>query len=316
MFMSFAPMEGVTGAAYRRLHHELFPGADVYYSPFIAPDAAGRFKLSHLRELLPDNNTGVRLIPQVLTNSASAFLSVAQQLKELGYDEINLNAGCPSGTVTAKRKGAGMLADLNSLDAFLAEVFSHCPVAVSIKTRMGMESTAEFSAILELYRKYPLCELIIHARARSGMYQSKAEPAAFAAALPCPWPVTYNGDLFSPADLDLLRCAVPGQDRIMLGRGAASDPALFRILRGGRALEREELRVFHDRLLDAALGSGLSPAFAMARMKELWFYLIRKFPGADKPYKMLNKSRSLADYRAAVDALFASGRFDAEAYFS
>ena len=317
MVLSFAPMEGVTGADYRRLHHELFGGADVYYSPFIAPDSAGRFKMSHLRGLLPENNRDLKLIPQVLTNSAGAFLSVAAQLKELGYPEVNLNADCPSGTVTAKHKGAGMLADPTALDAFLAEVFAHTPVSVSVKTRMGMESAAEFPALLEVYRKYPLCELIIHARVREDMYRRPADKSAFAAALPsCGCPVCYNGDIFSPEDLSALLALVPGQERIMLGRGAAADPALVRVFRGGSTLESAELRVFHDRLLDAALGAGLSPAHAMARMKELWFYLRCKFPGADRAVKRLNKSRTLEDYRAAVDAVFSSGCFDPAAWFS
>ena len=316
MILSFAPMEGVTGADYRRIHREMFGGADVYYSPFIAPDAGGHFKISHLRGLLPENNHGVRLIPQILTNNAAAFLSVAGQLAELGYEEVNLNAGCPSGTVVAKHKGAGMLQDLSHLDAFLSEVFSHVSLSVSVKTRLGLQSTAEFPAILEIYRRYPLSELIIHARDRVGMYQSRVDLPAFAHALPdCPFPVVYNGDLFAPSDLEKLLSELPSLDRVMLGRGAAADPALFRRMRGGAALELKELREFHDRLLDAALAAGLSEAHAMARMKELWFYLIWKFPGSGRFGKALNKSRRLEDYRSAVDALFASGLFDPEAAF-
>ena len=156
MILSFAPMEGVTGASYRRIHSEMFPGADRYYAPFIAPDSQGNFRLKHLRDVLPDSNRGISLVPQILANSPEAFLSVAGQLRELGYEEVNLNAGCPSGTVVAKHKGAGMLSDLNTLDAFLDRVFSAAPVSVSVKTRMGMNSTHEFPAILEVYKRYPL----------------------------------------------------------------------------------------------------------------------------------------------------------------
>ena len=117
MELSFAPMEGVTGCIYRRIHAECFPGADVYYAPFIAPDSSGRFKGSALRELLPENNPGITLVPQLLCNAPEPFLAAARELADLGYGEVNLNVGCPSGTVVKKHKGAGMLAD----PAFLAK---------------------------------------------------------------------------------------------------------------------------------------------------------------------------------------------------
>ena len=248
MFLSFAPMEGVTGAAYRRIHSAMFPGADSYYAPFIAPDSQGNFRLKHLRDILPDNNQGISLVPQILANSAEAFLAVARQLKELGYEEVNLNAGCPSGTVVSKHKGAGMLADPAALDAFLRRVFDEAPVKISVKTRMGLNSTEEFPSILEIYKRYPLSELIIHARDRAGMYQSRPDQEAFAWAFGgCPFPVCYNGNLFNAEHLRSLTEKVPGLERVMLGRGAAANPALFRVLRGGAPLERQELREFHDR---------------------------------------------------------------------
>lgn len=307
MDLSFAPIEGVTGAEYRRVHRRFFPEADRYFAPFAAPDSAGRIKKNQLRALLPEENGGLSLVPQILTNSAAAFLAAAETLAGLGYAEVNLNAGCPSGTVVSKHKGAGMLGDPAALDAFLDEVFSRAPVAVSVKTRLGLKSADEFPALLEVYRRYPLAELIVHARDREGMYKSRPDHAAFAAALAdAPWPVCYNGDIFSPEDLAALRAEFPALGRVMLGRGALADPALFRVLRGGRALDREELRAFHDALLSELLESGLPPVFALARLKELWSYMIRLFPAGAKQHKAINKSRDLAAYRDAVSALFNS----------
>ena len=201
MELSFAPMEGITGSIYRRVHARFFPGADVYYAPFIAPDGTGRFKGSALRELLAENNEGVSLIPQLLVNAPEPFLAAAEALGDLGYEEINLNIGCPSGTVVAKHKGAGMLGDLESLERCLDEIFTRCPLRVSVKTRLGLSSTGEFPAVLSLYRRYPLARLIVHARDRAGMYQSKPDLDAFAPALDdSPFPVIYNGNIFSVRD--------------------------------------------------------------------------------------------------------------------
>ena len=316
MELSFAPMEGVTYAAYRRLHAEMFPGADVYYAPFIAPDSAGHFKAGNLRDILPENNVGIRVVPQLLCNAAAPFISVARELADLGCREVNLNAGCPSGTVVAKHKGAGMLADPAGLDACLADIFEKSPLPVSVKTRLGMHSGEEFPALLEVYRKYPLTRLIVHARDRDGMYKSAPDQDAFAAALCCPFPVEYNGNIFCREDQAALEARFPTLGAVMIGRGAVTNPALFRVLRGGNALTLEELRQFHDRLVSAYLAEGLAPAYTAARMKELWFYQLCLFPGSEKAGKAILKARTLPDYLAAVSALFASVPMDAEAVFN
>ena len=315
MLLSFAPMEGISSRLYRQTHARLFGGVEEYFAPFIAPDSSGKFKVSALRDVLPENNRELRLIPQLLVNRAEPFLRVAEQLGGLGYAEVNLNIGCPSGTVVAKHKGAGMLLDPRSLDDCLAEIFSRCPIAVSIKTRMGVEQTEEFAQILEIYNKYPIKRLIIHARARSGMYKSAVDLPAFLAALPksrCP--VWYNGDVFSPKDMDKL-AGTDGLAGVMLGRGAVADPALPRLLRGGNGLSAGELKAFHDGLLERFLAEGLGEQAAMARLKELWFYMLYKFPDSRKEAKGLLKSQRLGDYTAAVEALFASGKFNAGSFF-
>lgn len=316
MQLTFAPMEGITSCIYRTTHAEFFPGADRYYSPFIAPDALGGFRKNQLRDILPENNRGIDLVPQILANNADAFLACARTICDLGYTEINLNVGCPSGTVVSKHKGAGMLKELSSLDGFLADVFSRCDAAVSVKTRMGMESTEEFGSILAVYEKYPIKELIVHARARSGLYKSVPDIRGFAdCAEHCRIKVTYNGNVFTPADAAKVIAAAPETNSFMLGRGAVADPALFRVLRGGEPLSIEELREFLSALVSRFSASGLSDYFILARMKELWYYTIRLFPDSHRQYKAINKAQQLSDYRAAVSALFAGCRFDAERGF-
>lgn len=316
MQMSFAPMEGITSACFRRIHAACFPGADRYYAPFLAPDGSGKVKNAALRELYPENNVGIDLVPQILCNGAEAFLGLAKELQAMGYGEVNLNVGCPSATVVPKHKGAGMLLDLHSLDGFFDRVFSACPLRISVKTRLGLESAAEFPVILELYNKYPLSELIIHARDRKGLYQSTPDLGAFAAAYPqSRAPVCYNGNVLDCSGFETVLAAVPGLERVMCGRGAAANPALFRVLRGGKTPELGELRFFLDRLCAAYEEDGLPPYYLLGRMKELWYYVNHMFPGTQRELKQLNKARSLSDYHTAVEAIFASGRFDPGAAF-
>lgn len=316
MQLSFAPMEGITSCYFRQTHAACFPGVDRYYAPFLAPDCAGRCKEGAWRDLRPENNPGGLPVPQILSNKAEAFLTVARELAAMGYTEVDLNAGCPSATVVPKHKGAGMLSDLRTLDDFLADVFSRCPLRISVKTRLGLESSAEFPAILEIYRCYPLAELIIHARDRAGMYRSRPDHAAFAAAFTaCPFPVCYNGSVVDRASFEAVSSAVPGLGRIMLGRGAAADPALFRELRGGAPLEKAELRDFlthYDAVLEA---SGIGEHYTLGRLKELWFYVAALFPDDARSLKRLRKAQTLPDYRAAVEALFEGPGFRQGAHF-
>ena len=316
MFLSFAPLEGITTYTYRNLHNRFFGGADDYYAPFIAPDGSGNFKDSALKDLLPENNKDIKLIPQILCNKAEAFLSVAEILCKLGYEEVNLNAGCASGTVVPKHKGAGMLIDLNSLDHFLNEVFSKCPIKVSVKTRMGVDSTEEFPEILEIYNKYPLSKLIVHARDKAGKYQSRPDIDMFVSAFSNSVnPTAYNGDIFSQGHLESLENKIPGLENIMIGRGAIADPSLPRRLKGGKAADISEIKAFHDELVSEYKTIGLTDYFTVGRMKELWYYGAYMFPHSGKAIKKIYKSRGLDEYLSAASSFFSTEEFDSSSFF-
>lgn len=151
----FAPMEGVTGAVYRRAHQKYFPGVDKYFMPFFTPTAAARFTPRQKRELAPALDAGVPTVPQLLTKNAADFIWAANALFDMGFDEVNLNLGCPSGTVTAKGKGAGFLAQPDALDRFFDAVFAVCAGRISVKTRLGMHDPAEFDRVLAVTTAIP-----------------------------------------------------------------------------------------------------------------------------------------------------------------
>ena len=298
----FAPMEGITYAAFRSFHHDFFPGASEYFTPFIAPDSRGSFKQKYLKEM----TDGIPSVPQLLVNQAGAFNATALKLYDLGFREINLNAGCPSGTVYAKHKGAGMLRDLDSLSRTLDAVFEQaerCGYRVSVKTRMGDHSTAEFPEILAVYNRFPLSRLIIHARCRDDFYQGTPDVQGFREAMESSKsPVVYNGDIRSGADLnELMKMAAP--EAVMIGRGAVANPALFRELTGGGKLRAEELQAFLDGLAEIWLTGGLSLPFTLERMKTLWIYMKDLFPEEEKKTRAILKSKSFGEYRAAVSEL-------------
>jgi len=315
MKFEMAPLEGVTTYIYRNAHARYFGKMDKYYTPFLSLHKEKEFSHKEWNEILPEHNEGLCVVPQVLTNSSADFLKAARQLKEIGYDEVNINMGCPSGTVTAKGKGAGMLADAEKLDTFLAEIFEQTPVAVSVKTRLGMEAPEEWDKLLEIYRKYPLKELIVHARVRNDFYVNQTNWEAFGKALSDSiLPICYNGDIFSCETYEKLVHTFPTLEHVMLGRGLIAYPALFQELqnrdnsslgsKGMSEAEKERFRAFHDELYAGYQRIQSGERNILFRMKECWIYMIQAFENGEKYGKKIKKANSCAEYEKIVEQLF------------
>lgn len=305
MLLDFAPLEGITGAAFRRLHHRYFPGVDRYYTPFLSPTREHRFTPREQREFFPEYQRNVTVVPQILTKVPEDFLWAAQELHAMGYQEVNLNAGCPSGTVTAKGKGAGLLADLETLEQFLDAIFEQAPCPISIKTRLGIENPDEFVEILELYNRYPVSELIIHPRVRKDFYRHPVRLEAYEQALQnCRCPVSYNGSIITPEDYRNCISRYPNLKAVMIGQGLVSDPFLAGKIACGLEMNRAVLQEFVEELLEAYALQFDSLANAAKRMKDLWFYLIRLFADSERHGKKILKAKTPEEYQSAVSAVF------------
>lgn len=294
-------MEGLTDSIYRRLHHKYFPGVDRYYTPFFSPTVHRSLTPKEQRELPPADSLPFCVIPQILTKNADDFLWMAQQCRDLGYEEVNLNLGCPSGTVTAKGKGAGMLSDPDALDSFLNTIFVSAPTDISVKTRLGFASVEEFPPLLEIFNRYPIKELILHPRVRSAFYNGDVDMDTFRyAANNNRAPMCYNGNLCSLQQITALSDKFPKMEAVMLGRGLISDPGM--LTPGGT--DRHALENFYDALLEAYLEAFGGSRNAMFRLKENWRYLICKFEDSEKLYKRLRKTTDLTEYKALTREIF------------
>lgn len=315
MIFSLAPMEGITGSTFRRVHVACFGALDRYYMPFVAPPRVGSaFGPKPMKELDRERNRGLNVIPQLLTKDADEFVWAAGLLAEMGYREVNLNLGCPSGTVFNKGKGSGFLRNPEALDAFLDEVCARSPLPVSVKTRLGAEDDAEYEKVLEVYCAHPLAELIVHPRVRADFYKGcpRWEPYGETLAR-APFPVAYNGDVFSPDGLDALVATYPATRHVMLGRGIVANPALGRVLSGGAPLTLDELHRFHDELFcayEAEIGGN-----AVWRMKEWWTYASCVFEEPQAVRRAVRKARRADEYRLTAEDVFRAGRLAGQPWF-
>ena len=299
-----APMEGLTGYIYRNAHRAVFGGMDKYFTPFITPNHNRSLTSREMRDVQPEHNAP-DVVPQIMANDAAAFIWAADKLAQLGYDEVNLNLGCPSRTVVTKGRGAGFLGRPTALDEFLAQVFDCVRIRVSIKARIGLSDCAELPGLMNIFNRYPICELTLHARVQSAYYKGVPDLYSYErAARMANMPLAYNGDVFSPADAADIEKRFPSTVAIMMGRGVLANPALGREIRGGAPASADELRTFHDMLIHGYIEDMNDKTNAILRMKELWSYMGAMFPDAEKPLKKLRKSKRPEDYFAAVDEVF------------
>lgn len=298
----FAPLEGISGFVVRNAFAHHFPYIDRYFTPFIP--AAKRLNKKILRDLDTANNQGITLVPQLIGNQADEIVEMAEKMEELGFSMVNINLGCPSGTVVSKKRGAGFLAYPQELDQFLAEVMDRSPLAVSVKTRIGMELEEEWETLCGIFAKYPFEELIIHPRVRADFYKNSPRLSAFARAVEqIQAPLCYNGDIATVEDYQRITELFPTVDSIMIGRGLLANPGLVGEILGKPKASKTQIRAWHDEILEGCLALFRGERDVVFHMKEIWFYLIRSFPEKEKYLKQIKKCQSLTEYRIIVQQI-------------
>ena len=296
-----APLEGITDSIYRRVHHKYFPGIDRYYMPFLSPTIHRCLTHKEDRELPLADSVPFTAVPQILTKVPEDFLWAARVCADRGYTEVNLNAGCPSGTVVSKGKGSGMLRDAGELDRFLNAVFRDCPVPISVKTRLGLENPEDFAAILDIYNRYPIRELTIHPRVRKDFYKEPVREEWFGYA----WqhsrnPLCYNGNLCTHGQIGEVARRYPGLESVMVGRALIGDPGMFSP--GGTTAG--QLEAFHEELMEEYIAAFGSARNAMFRLKENWHFIHLRFDGSEKLWKRLRKTTDITEFRAITTEIF------------
>lgn len=296
-----APMEGITGYIYRNAYAKSFNNIDKYFTPFIVPNESKSLKTKEFKDMLPENNVGLKIIPQILTDDAQGFKFTCNKLKQLGYEEVNLNLGCPSSIVVSKGRGSGFLARKKELEAFLDEIYKIEDMKISIKTRIGKDSPDEFYQLLDIYNKYPLEELIIHPRTQKDFYGNKPNLEVFKDALSLSkHSICYNGDIFTVEDHDNIKALFNSVDKMMLGRGILANPGLMHEIKNSSLIDKQMLAEFHEEIFQSYREFFGDDRYALFRMKELWGYMIYIFSNSKEYSLAIKKSQNVSEYNQAV----------------
>ena len=306
MKLYFAPLEGITTYVFRNAFDGLYGNIDKYFAPFFIPAEKCPIAPREKKDIIPENNKGVNLVPQLLTNRSACFIEAAKELQDMGYKEMNLNLGCPSGTVCAKGAGAGFLKDMSALRFFLDDIYSYAGsegMKISIKTRLGYEDPEDFIALTDIFNCFPVSELIVHPRIRSDFYKGEPRKEYFAYAKEhCKCPLVYNGNIFEAKDYGELSDQFgTGTDTIMLGRGLISDPSLAEKLKGiSTETDFEKFRKLHDTVYHGYQKIMSPDINVLHKMRELWTYWQTMFDGKEKNIKKLMKAKHYAEYEEVL----------------
>ena len=310
MKIYFAPLEGITTYIFRSAFNGIYGNVDKYFTPFISPSEKCPMTPKERKDVAPENNAGLNLVPQILTCKSECFIDAAKELRAMGYGEVNLNLGCPSGTVCAKGKGAGFLPETLELQRFLDDIYAYAEsdnMKISIKTRLGYFNPDEFYDLVDIFNCFPVSELIVHPRIRSDFYKGEPRKEYFKYALErSRIPLVYNGNIFSWKDYDELTGTFNSDlDPIMLGRGLISDPSLADKLKGSVAeTDLAKFKKLHDTLYHE-YQKVMSPDInVLYKMRELWSYWQVLFDGKEREFKKLLKAKKYEEYEIATIRIF------------
>jgi len=311
---SLAPLQGITDYRFRNVFSQHFIGLDAAYTPFIRLQNDKTIKKSQLIDILPDNNRGLNIIPQILTNEVEEFLYLSKYLFDLGYAEINWNLGCPFSMVAKKALGSGLLPFAERIEHILNKVVPQIQSKLSIKMRLGYENENDILKIMPILNQFPLTEIIVHPRVGKQMYKGVTNPDMVEKCLEISiHNIAYNGDIQSLESYNKLEKRFTKINSWMIGRAAISNPFIFEELKSGERIriseKLERFSEFHNHLFDNYVENLSGPGHLLIKMQGLWENFSLSFSNNKKVHKRIKKAKSIGQFQAAIHEIFNGEQF-------
>lgn len=307
-----SPLQGFTDFRFRNAQNKIFGGIDTYYAPYIRLNGKMVIKSSYQRDLLPENNSTLEVIPQIITNDADEFLFVAKYVEELGYKELNWNLGCPYPMVTKCGMGSGLISNTEKINQILHKVHNESDIIVSMKMRLGYDTTEEILDVLPILETYPIKNIAIHARIGKQLYKGGVHLDAFQQCIDnTKLKLYYNGDITSVAKFKEMQQRFPTIDHWMIGRGLIADPFLPNMIKNNSFKypknKMELFSEFHDTLYEGYSESLSGSTHILLKMHHLWEYFSVIFSNPHKVHKKIKKAKSIRNYEQAVAEVIKAG---------
>lgn len=307
-----SPLQGFTDFRFRNAFHKHFGGIDTFYSPYIKLNGKLIVKGSYERDILPENNTTLEVIPQIITNDAEEFLFVTKYVQQFGYKELNWNLGCPYPMVAKCGMGSGLISNTSQIEHILKRVHNETDIIVSIKMRMGYENPTEILDVFPILEQYSIKNIAIHARIGKQLYKGGVDLDSFQKCLETSkQKIYYNGDITSVAKFKELQERFPSIDHWMIGRGLIADPFLPSMIKNNTTeypKNRFEIfEAFHDEIYREYDAYLQGPTPIRMKMLGFWEYFSESFSNPQKTFKKIKKAGNSKSYEAAVKEIFKNG---------
>ena len=302
-----APLKGFTDHTFRKMYTAHFGGFDWALAPFISSKRDHKFKKKYIKDILPENNTHVQVIPQILGNDSKDFIALAEYIFDWGHTTVNWNLGCPFPMVANKGRGAGLLPHTDRIHQFLDEVLSRIKGLMSIKLRLGWKTNEDLFRLTEIFNEYPLESLIIHPRTGIQRYEGSVDYESFEKCLEMlDLPIVYNGDIKTVSDFSTLSENYPSVKKWMIGRGCLENPFLSQGIKCPNSVitdKNKKMKGFHHALVEGYQDVLDGPSHVLNKMKGFWQYFSIPFSGNKKQLKAIKKAQTIDQYIYAVDVL-------------
>ncbi len=301
----FAPLQGYTDDVYRRTHHKLVGAVRSYYTPFVRVET-GSIRSKDLRDIAPENNKGVPVVPQIIFGNRKEFEYLANRVEALGYNEIDLNMGCPFPLQVRHGRGSGLLSDTATIADIIEGIKARGNIRFSVKMRLGREDGDEYKKAIELLNSVNLQHITLHPRTGAQQYKGCIDGERFNEACRISEnPIIYNGDILTLDDIKRIEDNYPQIKGIMIGRGLLGTPSLAQEYNSNETWSNNRriglMIKMHDELMAEYAKILKGDTQMLNKMRTFWEYCEPLL--GRKPYKKIMKSGNLKNYLIAVNDL-------------
>ncbi|MDA3899905.1 MAG: tRNA-dihydrouridine synthase family protein [Spirochaetes bacterium] len=307
-----APLQGITDPVYRSVIAYFFPELKKMFTPFLQTDTHARLGPKSLAKKIPDSQKDVLVVPQLLSKDGERLAVITDLLNSLGFNEVNLNLGCPFPTVTGKGRGSALLPYPARIDKIFEDYFSLQKTPLSVKMRLGFNDSDDWIDLVSVLNRYPLHEVIMHSRHAKQMYAGVPDVERFLKFREaCDHKVVYNGDINSVEDFEQLSVKTAKQENsVMIGRGIVRAPFIIQEIREKKALsQKQRANISYQviSLLQENFEKLLSgDVHYLQKMKNIVRHMVEPFNPEKRTFKKIIKCTNVQHFNAMVMEFFIS----------